>query len=429
MHNGQDDGIWTVSEVNTEIKSMLEGYGPFRNIYVEGEISNYKQHTSGHHYLTLKDESSSLSAVLFRSDASRLAFRLSNGMKVIARGRISSFPKNGQYQMYIADLMESGAGALYLAFEKLKKKLYNEGLFALERKKPLPRFPNTIAVVTSPTGAAVQDILRILKRRYPLAAVRIYPALVQGEGAGKDIAKAIEQVNLHNSAEVMIVGRGGGSMEDLWAFNEEIVARAIYQSKIPVISAVGHEPDITISDLVADVRASTPSNAAELAVQMETELKNSLLKTQESIGAYINQTLLQNRKKLSELTERLNSRTPAYYIAEKHLLVDQYTKSLFAMAETKLQKARQETERQTLRLQAVMNARLIRARQRYIQNTAALDALSPLKVLARGYSIVLSENGKAVTDSVSLKQGDILDVQFYQGGARCSVVELQEGKP
>ena len=258
--------VYSVTQLNQEIKGLLESNPTFRNVFVQGEISNYKQHTSGHHYMTLKDEGGAINAVMFRGDAARLRFRLQNGMKVIARGRVSSFPKTGQVQLYMADLMPDGAGALHMAFEQLKSRLYMEGLFAQEHKKEIPQMPETIALITSPTGAAVRDMIRILGRRWPLAKIEVWPVLVQGARAPADIAQTIALANVYGSADVIIVGRGGGSLEDLWAFNEEIVARAIYDSKIPVISAVGHEPDVTIADFVADLRAPTPSGAAELAV-------------------------------------------------------------------------------------------------------------------------------------------------------------------
>ena len=269
--------IYTVSQLNNEIKDLLDAVPGYRSLLVQGEISNYKAHSSGHHYMTLKDRDAAINAVMFRSDAMRLKFRLENGMKVIVRARVSSFPRTGAVQLYISEIIPDGAGALNVAFEQLKAKLQAEGLFAEAHKKPIPACPSSIALVTSPTGAAVRDMIRILGRRWPLAKVVLYPAQVQGQGAAESIARALALANAIGEADVILCGRGGGSMEDLWAFNEEVTARAIYASEIPVISAVGHEPDVTIADFVADLRAPpTPSGAAELAVPDRADWKATL---------------------------------------------------------------------------------------------------------------------------------------------------------
>ena len=315
--------IYSVTQLSQEIKNLLESRADFRNIFVQGEISNYKQHTSGHHYMTLKDAGGAISAVLFRTDAQRLRFQLANGMKVIARGRVSSFPKTGQVQLYLADLMPDGAGALHLAFEQRKEKLYREGLFDAAHKKPLPSMPETIALVTSPTGAAVHDMLRILARRFPLARVQIWGVLVQGDKAGESIARAIKAVNAHGQAQVMVVGRGGGSLEgSFWAFNEEVVARAIFASKIPVVSAVGHEPDVTISDFTADLRAPTPSGAAELIVPDCAELRLQLDRQLERLAHAVRKQLTETRTRTAVLVERLGRYAPAQYAAEQRRRVE-----------------------------------------------------------------------------------------------------------
>lgn len=398
----RQQNVYTVSQVNHAIKLMLEDYEPFRNIYVQGEISNYKAHSSGHKYLTLKDEGGVLSAVMFRSDAARLRFRPENGMKIIARGRISCYPKYGQYQMYIADMMPNGIGALTVAFEQLKQRLYAEGLFDVEKKKPIPQLPQNIAIVTSPTGAAVRDMLRILKRRYPLAAVQIYPVLVQGEGAAADIANAIAAVNRRGQADVIITGRGGGSLEDLWAFNEEIVARAIAASDIPVISAVGHEPDVTISDFVADARASTPSNAAEICVPDSAELRRSLLTVQNTLRGDMQAILSSKRMQLEALDKRRKLRTPSGYIQDK----------------------RYELGHVSSQLTAAMQNILAAKRQEFIKQAAYLDAYSPLKVLARGYSVV-TKDGKVISSSAKLRREDEIVVRFAKGGAVCRVEQVK----
>ncbi|MGM9629213.1 exodeoxyribonuclease VII large subunit [Butyricicoccus sp.] len=394
--------VYTVSQVNHAIKLMLEEHEPFRNLYVQGEISNYKAHSSGHRYLTLKDKDGVLSAVMFRSDAARLRFRPENGMKVIARGRISCYPKYGQYQMYIADMMPDGIGALTIAFEQLKQRLYAEGLFDEARKKPLPRLPQTIAIVTSPTGAAVRDMLRILKRRYPLAKVQIYPVLVQGEGAAADIANAIAAVNRRGEADVIITGRGGGSLEDLWAFNEEIVARAIAASEIPVISAVGHEPDVTISDFAADARASTPSNAAEICVPDAAELRRFLRTADNALLSDMTAILQGKRAQLDALDKRRKLRTPMGYIQDKRFELEHVTGQM------------------TAAIQQILAVR----RQEFVRQAAYLDAYSPLKVLARGYSVV-TKDGTVVASSAKLHRDDEIFVRFAKGGAVCRVEQVK----
>ena len=266
--------VYSVNELNSYVKRILDNDENLKHIFVTGEISNYKAHYSGHLYMTIKDESASVKAVMFAGNASRLRFRPENGMKVLIFGTVSLFPRDGSYQLYISDMQPDGMGALSVAFEQLKKKLAAEGLFSDSYKKPIPKFPTRIGVITSETGAAVQDIFNVLSRRFPSAEVVLRPTQVQGDGAAQDIAKAIYVFNEYNAADVLIVGRGGGSIEDLWAFNEEVVARAVFASEIPVISAVGHETDYTICDFVADLRAPTPSAAAELAVPDRLELKS-----------------------------------------------------------------------------------------------------------------------------------------------------------
>ena len=398
----KEQTVYTVSQVNHAIKLMLEEHEEFRNLFVQGEISNYKAHSSGHKYFTLKDKDGVLSAVMFRSDASRLRFRPENGMKVVARGRISVYPKYGQYQMYVADMMPDGIGALTVAFEQLKQRLYEEGLFDPEHKKPLPRLPQRIAIVTSPTGAAVRDMLRILKRRYPVAQVQLYPVLVQGAGAATEIAQAIEAVNRRGEADVIITGRGGGSLEDLWAFNEEIVARAIYMSAIPVISAVGHEPDVTISDFVADVRASTPSNAAEICVPDSMAIREFLRNADSVLQGNIQEILTNRRLQLEALDKRRKLRTPMGYIQDKRF----------------------ELEHVTGQMTAAMQQILAFDRQRFVEQAAYLDAYSPLKVLARGYSVVTKE-GQVISSSAKLRKEDEILVRFAKGGAVCRVEQVK----
>ena len=395
--------VYTVSQVNQTIKLLLEEVPDFRGIYIQGEISNFKAHSSGHYYFTLKDAQAALSAVMFRSDASRLRFRPQNGMKVIARGRISSYPKTGQVQLYASDMMPDGIGSLTIAFEQLKQRLYEEGLFDPARKKPIPAFPSVIALVTSPTGAAVQDMLRILKRRYPIARVQIFPTLVQGAEAAPAIAQAIADVNRRGEADLIITGRGGGSLEDLWAFNEEIVARAIADSEIPVISAVGHEPDVTIADFAADARASTPSNAAELCVPDRMELERLLLSVQTSLTAAMQQRLERERQSYQALEHRRRLRTPTAYIQDKRLSLD-YVNG---------------------QMQAAMGQILTEKRGAFAELAAYLDAYSPLKVLSRGYSVVSRGDGRIVSSSALLKKSETITIQFAKGRAECTVEQVK----
>lgn len=418
--------IYSVTQLSQEIKNLLESRADFRNIFVQGEISNYKQHTSGHHYMTLKDAGGAISAVLFRADAQRLRFRLANGMKVIARGRVSSFPKTGQVQLYLADLMPDGAGALHLAFEQRKEKLYREGLFDAAYKKPLPPMPETIALVTSPTGAAVRDMLRILARRFPLARVQIWGVLVQGDKAGDSIARAIAAVNAHGEADVIVVGRGGGSLEDLWAFNEENVARAIFASKIPVVSAVGHEPDVTISDFVADLRAPTPSGAAELIVPDAAELRLQLDRQMERLAHAIRQRMTQSRTRTVMLSERLHRYAPAQYVAEQHRRVEELHTRLTQAMKRKLENSHSQLTRKSEQLEKLPALLLDRQRARLSACAGRLQALSPLSVLARGFSMVTDQKGNLVADSKQIKPGDVVKLRLASGTAQAQIQSVTQ---
>lgn len=420
--------IYTVTQLNQQIKGMLESNPSFRNIFVQGEISNYKQHTSGHHYMTLKDADGAISAVLFRADAARLRFRLMNGMKVIARGRVSSFPKTGQVQLYLADLMPDGTGALHLAFEQLKSKLYAEGLFDPSHKQEIPRMPYTIALVTSPTGAAVRDMIRILGRRYPLADVQLWPVLVQGENAAADIAKTIARINAHGQADVMIVGRGGGSLEDLWAFNEEIVARAIYNSKIPVISAVGHEPDVTIADFVADLRAPTPSGAAELAVPDRGELSILIDREQERLMTALENRLNGLANRLQAQEDRLARCTPAQYVAERRRRTEELIERMRLAQLRKIDSLKTGFSYQEKKLRDMPGVLLERRRGKLQSLSGQLDALSPLRVLARGFSVVTDAQNKIITDSADLQTGDAVTLRFAQGTAKAQITSVQKSR-
>ena len=419
--------VYSVTRLNNEIKDLLDAVPGYRNLLVQGEISNYKAHSSGHHYMTLKDEGASINAVMFRSDAMRLKFRLENGMKVIVRARVSSFPRTGQVQLYISEVIPDGAGALSLAFEQLKRKLQAEGLFDPAHKKPIPACPQRIALVTSPTGAAVRDMIRILGRRWPLAKVTLYPAQVQGQGAAESIARALMLANAVGEADVILCGRGGGSMEDLWAFNEEVVARAIYDSDIPVISAVGHEPDVTIADFVADLRAPTPSGAAELAVPDRAEYALSVRTLDTRLRTAAHKQLQIRRQRLTTLQERLELRTPANYIAEKRLLLDQMADRLCAALPARLTREEQKLAVLHQRLLSAGQGGLHKRRLRFAQTVATLDAISPLRVLARGYAVATKgKRGAVVTDAAALQAGDTLHIRFAKGAANCRVTDTEE---
>ena len=419
--------VYSVTRLNNEIKDLLDAVPGYRNLLVQGEISNYKAHSSGHHYMTLKDEGASINAVMFRSDAMRLKFRLENGMKVIVRARVSSFPRTGQVQLYISEVIPDGAGALSLAFEQLKRKLQAEGLFDPAHKKPIPACPQRIALVTSPTGAAVRDMIRILGRRWPLAKVTLYPAQVQGQGAAESIAQAVMLANAIGEADVILCGRGGGSMEDLWAFNEEVVARAIYDSDIPVISAVGHEPDVTIADFVADLRAPTPSGAAELAVPDRAEYALSVRTLDTRLRTAAHKQLQIRRQRLTTLQERLELRTPANYIAEKRLLLDQMADRLCAALPARLTREEQKLAVLRQRLLSAGQGGLHKRRLRFAQTVATLDAISPLRVLARGYAVATKgKRGAVVTDAAALQTGDTLHIRFAKGAADCRVTDTEE---
>ncbi len=391
--------VYSVSEVNGLIKNVIDGVPELSGVYIRGELSNYKIYPSGHHYFTLKDAESSLRCVMFKSSAVRLRFRPESGMKVIAFGRISVFPRDGAYQLYCGALTPDGVGDLHVAFEQLKEKLYREGLFDESHKKPLPAYPRRIAVVTSSAGAAVHDMIRILRRRYPIAKVLLLPVRVQGAEAPPEIVGAIRYANRWRLADVLITGRGGGSLEDLWAFNDERVARAIYESEIPVISAVGHEPDVTIADFVADRRASTPSNAAEIAVPDMTELLRALTDTQGRMTQGICRLLERQDERLEAIRSKRVLSDPMAFLQDRRLQLDYVQQKLSAAAKGQLE----EDVRRFTRL------------------TAALDALSPLKVLGRGYAMAQSEDGAILRDSAQVSPGDRIRVQLARGSLNCSV--------
>lgn len=398
--------ILSITQLNEYIRGKLDIDPLLAQTAVRGEISNYKLYPSGHHYFTLKDESSALKCVMFKGNAFKLRFRPENGMKVVAMGKISVYPRDGAYQLYCTALSVDGVGDLYAAFEQLKKKLAAQGLFDPAHKKPLPKYPGTIGIITSSAGAAVHDMLRILRKRYPLSQVRLLSVRVQGAEAPGEIAAAIGYANHYHLADLLIVGRGGGSIEDLWAFNDEQVAYAIYHSEIPIISAVGHEPDVTISDYVADLRAATPSNAAELAVPDQDALRQNLDAISSAMASTLNRQLKAAERHLQLLSSSPTLRSPTGYLDQR----------------------RQSVELLKNRLIAAQNQNLSKAKQHYISVISKLDAMSPLKVLTRGYSMVRNDSGEVIRSVEQVTIGEEIRIHLSDGTLSATVVSKEEEK-
>ena len=396
--------ILSVGQINEYIKGRLDNDPGLRNIAIRGELSNYKIYPSGHHYFTIKDNTGAMKCVMFKSSAQRLRFRPENGMQVIAMGSVTVYVRDGVYQLYCTGLVLDGVGDLYAAFEQLKNKLAAQGLFDPAHKKPLPKFPGTIGIVTSAAGAAVHDMLRILRKRYPLTQVKLLPVRVQGAEAPAEIAGAIYYANQHRLADLLIVGRGGGSMEDLWCFNDEMVARAIYDSKIPVISAVGHEPDVTISDFVADLRAATPSNAAELAVPDQDALRQTLDDLQNAMAVAMQAKIARAGERLTNLSGRPVLKSPL----------------------ASFEGRRKALELLENRLIAAQSGTVAKNRQRFVAQVSKLDAMSPLKVLTRGYAMVAKEDGQIVRSVSDVKPKDPIAVRVSDGTIVATVIG---GKP
>lgn len=398
--------VFSVSELNNYVRASLEENPLLQNVCVMGEISNYKLYPSGHHYFSLKDADSSVSCVLFKGQAFSLRFRPENGLTVLASGRVSVYPRDGKYQLIVNAMMPAGSGDLQLAFEQLKARLDREGLFDPEHKKSLPVFPEKIAVITSPVGAAVQDVIRILGKRWPSAEVLVVPVRVQGAEAPGEICRAIRYVNRFQLADVIITGRGGGSAEDLWAFNDELVARSIYDSDIPVISAVGHEPDVTISDYVADRRASTPSNAAEICVPDSDEVRSLLSGFNKRLSAVIEKKIIEERKNLLKLESSRVLRDPAETFSIRRVDIDMLRTSLCTSADRIL-------EKYFAQLSSL---------------SASLDALSPLKVLSRGYSFAVDPDGRGIRSVSELPPGKKFRLKVSDGTVNCISEELENNR-
>ncbi len=395
--------VLSVSQLNNYLKSLIDEIPVFRNLYISGEISNFTNHyRSGHYYFSLKDDKAVVKAVMFRAYNEHIKFIPENGMKVLVKARLSVFERDGVYQLYVEDMQPKGLGGLNLAYEQLKEKLEQEGLFSAEHKKELPKYPSRIGVITSPDGAVLHDIQNVISRRYPIASIDLVPVQVQGESAAQQLTEAVRQLNSEKSCDIIIIGRGGGSAEDLWAFNDEKLARAIFACEIPVISAVGHETDFTICDFVSDLRAPTPSAAAELAVPDIAELHAILKIKKDVLDRLIFSRLETERNRLKGLRSRPCLNNIGFIIEENRLLVDKTEKRLTSRIKTLT-----ESEQQRVKLFA-----------------GRLESLSPLKVLARGYALALKD-GRAVRSSSEIDEGEILHIKFAEGGAKCSVIEKE----
>ncbi len=396
--------VITVSGLTKYIRSVLERDANLSGFTVSGEISNFTLHRTGHLYFALKDENAVINAVMFRSDAARLGFKPENGMKVIARGRITVFEPAGRYQVVVNSMEVDGVGDLYVAYERLKLKLQKEGLFDAAHKKPIPKIPRSIGVITSPTGAAVRDIINVTGRRFPFAHIYVYPSLVQGDGAAAQLISALEYFERTRLADVVIIGRGGGSIEDLWAFNDEQLAHTIYNMTVPVISAVGHEIDFTICDFVADVRAPTPSAAAELAVPDTAELLAKFDNVNKRLSVMIDRVIKQGTERLNSVT---NSRifTDADYFTEKNRLLLDHAYE---------------------RLCTSVNVPLIKCETEFGRLSATLDAMSPLKIMSRGYAVPTDKSGRVIKSVGELNRGDALSLRMNGGRAECLVNNIIE---
>lgn len=447
--SSSDHKIYTIKQINRYIKMRLEADDILRSVWIRGEISNFKHHSSGHMYFTLKDEDSRLRCVMFASANQRLAFMPRDGTRVIANGSISVYERDGAYQFYVSEMQPDGIGNLYLAFEQLKKKLAAEGLFSEQRKRALPRFPRAVGVITSPTGAAVRDIMTTLQRRSPATPIILYPVAVQGVHAVPSIVKAIETMNRLAEVDVLIVGRGGGSLEELWAFNEEPVARAIAASNIPVISAVGHETDFTIADFVADLRAATPTAAAELSVPHHLELKQQLAYHEQRLYRALRTTLQTKQETLERLRRSPYFVHPRKYMLESAERLDRLTQQMQYSLSSYIARARERKtnlehrllrhnprERLSLLRQDLMNrkrrmAQAVQVISRHTQQqftslVRQLDALSPLKVMERGYSVVYNEQETTVINSIQQVQpGDLVKIRMRDGKLECHIWSMK----
>ena len=442
-----DINYQTITEINNYIKSLLDSDSFLNIIYIKGEISNFKNHTRGHLYFTLKDENSRINAVMFAGNTRTLKFVPKDGDNVLVRGRISAYPASGSYQIYVEEMTLDGLGELYIKYEELKQKLFKEGLFNEEHKKAIPKYPNRIGVVTASTGAAVRDIMSTIKRRFPLCEVILFPSLVQGEGAAPNIVKQIKEADNYN-LDVLIVGRGGGSIEDLWAFNEEIVARAIYEANTPIISAVGHEPDFTIADYVADLRAPTPTGAAEMAVPTVRETNELInqyqIRLEKNIKSLVNSKFIELRslknsfilknpmslyelkeQKLDKLMDNLNYSITNYLTISKHNLDSSIHKVNLLNPENLIQTKQNILKEYTLNLNNYIDKKLTTSTHNIEYLINSLNLVNPLNILSKGYSLVKSNN-KIIKDSAKLKIDDEIDIKLFKGNIKAKVKEINK---
>jgi exodeoxyribonuclease VII large subunit len=447
----QEPKYLSVYALTKYIKRKFDCDPHLQDIYVKGEISNFKRHSSGHMYFTIKDEKARILAVMFSSFSRTIKFNPENGMKIIVRGEISVYEPSGQYQIYVKEMRPEGIGELFLAYEQLKQRLEAEGLFAIEKKKPIPLFPKTVGVITSPTGAAIRDILTTIKRRFPIANILVFPALVQGENAAPSIAKAIEKANELSEIDVLIVGRGGGSIEELWAFNEELVARAIFASIIPIISAVGHETDFTIADFVADLRAPTPTGAAELAVPHIDELLERVLQRQTRLIRAIKDRLRFEKEHLNRLKKSYAFRYPERLYQQKLEQADKITERLVRGAQRLtmvkaseqdalfkrlarnhpselLKEANERFSRSQKEFSRAMQQILINNQTKYDRIITALQALSPLKIMERGYSLSYTADHRLIKSIKQVNKSEAIQVQLTDGNLLCKVEDIKENE-
>lgn len=414
----------TVTQLTRYIKFKIDNDENLNIVFLKGEISNFKAHSRGHFYFTLKDENSRINAIMFASSASRINFTPVDGMKVMLVGKVSVYEANGGYQIYVNEMIEDGIGNLYLEFEKLKKKLASEGLFDKEKKKTIPKFPRTIGIVTAPTGAAIRDILSTIKRRWPIAKTILFPALVQGVDASKSIVEQIEKANTYD-IDVLIVGRGGGSIEDLWCFNEEIVARSIYNSYVPVISAVGHEVDFTISDFVADLRAPTPTGAAEMAVPNMVDFDNYLKQVKIRLNKAFMNNIKTKKEKFYAIRDSYILKNPLAIYEIKGQKFDNLFERLQLVSNSYIYKNRNNYLTITDKLKVVIQKNLDYNKNRFLVSINKLEALNPLLVIKRGYSIV-KKNDVAVASINALKKGDNINIELMDGRINASVVGVEK---
>lgn len=417
-----NDKYISVSQLTRYIKYKIDNDVNLNEVFLKGEISNFKAHSRGHFYFTLKDEGSRINAIMFASQTKKIKFVPQDGMKVLVTGKISVFEANGGYQIYVNEMLEDGVGNLYIAYEQLKKKLENEGLFNKDHKKEIPHIPKRVGVVTAPTGAAIKDIISTIKRRWPLTEIYLFPSLVQGEDAKEDIVKQIKKAeNFYLPLDTLIVGRGGGSIEDLWPFNEEIVARAIYECKVPTISAVGHEIDFTIADFVADLRAPTPTGAAEMAVPQLSDMKNYLNQVNIRLNNTINNKLNNNKRKLNDIMARNIFKNPMIIYEKKELYFDSILERLkFSLKSLTSAKEKELIKVKNSYILKNPHQLLEKKGNKYLQLVSKLETLSPLLTLQRGYTMTKKE-GKVITKSTDLKIKDIIEIVFSDGSVNAEI--------